>query len=764
MSTSTLLIVDDEPSNLATLKQILAPSYSLVFARNGTEALAAAEKHRPALILLDIQMPDMDGYSVCKKLKADESTEDIPVIFVSSLSEVGHEAAGFECGAVDYIVKPVSPALVHARVRTHISLVRTTMLERYIKQLEVQQEKIARLNRIQAVLSAINSAIVRIRDRQALFDETCRIAADYGEFDTAWIGLCAADDSVLTPVAYMGIELNRLQDLLKTSELQGSFQPCVLDQALTSRSTAFRNDISTIAHPSPLCRDALEHGYRSIIALPLVPQAQTVGVMVLYARAANFFDEAELKLLNELGGDIAFALNHIEQEERVNYLSYYDTLTGLPNNSLFLDRLGQIIQSARHERNTAFVVIINLDRFKLLNDTLGRHVGDQVLKTVGERLSRGLSRPFTAARLASDNFALAWTRTPDRDVAVWVGLIADLLDKPMLVEGRELHLSVHMGIAAYPLDGEDAESLFKNAEAALKQAKANGERHAYYSPEISARMAEKIELERLLRTALDQRQFVLFYQPKVDLRTGRIASAEALIRWRHPQRGIILPKEFIPLAEETELIVPIGDWIIHTVCAQQLAWQTNLVNIVPVAINLSALQFKKGQVQEFVRQALLEYRLKSDFVELELTESLVMQNLQEAEKIMREFRAMGLRLSLDDFGTGYSSLAYLKRFPFDTVKIDQAFISDVNHNPEDAAIATAIIAMAHSLQMNVIAEGVETEAQLNFLRVKGCDQIQGYFFSKPVSADEFEAMLRSDKRLVLDPDLNRVLKNIQSPH
>jgi len=346
MTTGIILIVDDEPSNLATLKQILSADYSLAFARSGVEGLAAAKKHQPSLILLDIKMPDMDGYAMCKILKADVSTENIPVIFVSSLNEIGDEAAGFESGGVDYIIKPVSPEIVRARVRTHLSLVRTTMLERYVNQLEVQQEKIVRLSRIQAVLSGINSAILRIRDRQALFDEACRIAVDDGGFGIAWIGLIEGNGSTMTTAAYKGIELNRLTRLLDALAREHSVDHSLPNQALSTENSAFCNDIRTIAHLDPASRDALEHGYRSIIALPLLPGTKSVGVMVLYARSPGFFDEEELKLLNELGGDISFALNHIEQEERVSYLSYYDTLTGLPNNILFLDRVGQIIQSA----------------------------------------------------------------------------------------------------------------------------------------------------------------------------------------------------------------------------------------------------------------------------------------------------------------------------------------------------------------------------------------------------------------------------------
>ncbi|WP_137935796.1 EAL domain-containing protein [Chitinivorax sp. B] len=750
MATNPILIIDDEPSNLATLKQILKNDYPLAFARSGTEGLAAAEKHQPSLILLDIRMPDMDGYTVCRKLKQDAKTENIPVIFVSALGEVGDEAAGFECGGVDYIIKPVSPAIVRARVRTHLSLVRATMLERYVTQLEIQQQKIARLSRIKTLLSDINSVILRTRDRQMLFTEACRIAVEQGGFDTAWIVL--AQGATMVQVARQGMTEERLNSLIMALPLQANGQQGVVHMAMGCGRPAFSNDIRACSDADQVCRDALDHGFLSLIALPLMPDTQATGAMVLYAHDAGYFDDEELKLLNELAGDISFAMKHIEQEERVNYLSFYDVLTGLPNNVLFLDRLSQIVQAAKHESGIAVMAIANLDRFKQVNDGLGRHAGDQVLKEVANRLTNELDRRYSITRLTGDSFAVAGTQTAADEVAVLVDQINVLLSQPMVIDGAELHLSGHVGVALYPSDGDDAETLFKNAEAALKQAKASNERYSYYSPELNARMAEKFELESLLRKALEQKQFVLYYQAKVDLASGRIAGAEALIRWVHPERGMVPPSDFIPLAEETGLIVPIGSWVIQSVCEQQAEWRAQQVRTVPIALNLSALQFRKGDVQESVQEALSSYGLAPNFVELELTETLVMQNLVEAERTMQAFTQCGLHLSLDDFGTGYSSLAYLKRFPFDTVKIDRTFVSDITTDSEDAAIASAIISMAHNLQMHVIAEGVETNEQLRFLRAKGCDQIQGYYFSRPVPAAEFESMLRNDKHLELEPD------------
>jgi diguanylate cyclase (GGDEF)-like protein len=752
MSMGTILIVDDEPANLAILKQILGPIYRLVFARSGAECLAACKKHQPALILLDIQMPDMDGYAVCRQLKADPLTEATPIIFVSALSEVGDEWAGFESGAVDYIIKPVSPAIVRARVRTHLSLVRATTLERYVVELELEQIKTRRLSRVHAVQSGTNSAIVRIREASTLIEEACRIAVAQGGFGVAWIGMLSLDRSQLNLAACQGVDASSLADSLQLAQDADSSGLGIPDKVLKAGKAIFCNDVRIVSDSGLTCKDAVRRGFLSLVALPLIVLGTCVGVMVLYAADVNHFDDPEMQLLNELAGDISFALHAIENEKRARFLSYYDALTSLPNTALFLDRLGQLIQGQGTPRDDddgdgVFVIALNLERFKQLNDTHGRHIGDQILIMVAKRLNDGISHSCTVARTGSDNFAVAGLQTKGQKVSLLCDKVTELLNEPFVIDSNSVQVSARLGIAIYPSDADNAESLFRNGEAALKQAKQTKEQYTFYSRELNAKLAEKIELERMLKFALDKSQFVLHYQPKVDLLTGRITGAEALIRWQHPERGMVPPVEFIPLAEETGLIVKIGAWVIHAVCEQQAMWRRDGVPIVPVALNLSTLQFRESNILKVVTNALTDHSLESDWIELELTESLVMHNPEEAERTMRAFRKQGIGLSLDDFGTGYSSLAYLKRFPFNSVKIDRAFVNDVTNNQDDAAIATAIIGMAHSLRLKVIAEGVETATQLNFLRAKQCDQFQGYFFSRPVPATEFALMLSNDKCL-----------------
>ncbi|HLD66455.1 MAG TPA: EAL domain-containing protein [Pseudomonas sp.] len=611
-----------------------------------------------------------------------------------------------------------------------------------------QQLRIDRLSRIQAMLSGINAAIVRLHDRQALFDEACRIAVEHGKFGLAWIGLLDKVTLAVQLKTGQGIDPEMLGDL-RFGTLATRLGQGVFGDGSSSEPVMIFHDLDLAYDLGLLSGAGQTKAYLSLAALPLQVDGAPVGVLMLYAREAGYFDEAEMRLLKELAGDISFALQYIEHEERLQYLAYYDALTGLPNRSLFQDRLGQLLHSARHEQRGVAVILLDLDRFKQLNDSLGRHVGDALLRMVGERLEASLEQPCVLARVVADTFAVAVAGLPDGvDATHLLGKrIFAPLEAPLTLDGHEIHLSAKAGVALFPSDGQDVESLFARAEAALKQAKASGEHYLYYAPEINARIVEKQALERALRVALEAGQFVLHYQPRVSLHNGRIVGAEALIRWQHPEQGLVAPDQFIPLAEQTGLIVPIGEWVLRSALDQQAAWLAEYLDVVPVAVNLSAVQFHKGQVLQLLRELLGDTPALAAYLELELTESVVMRDPDEAAKQLQAFRDLGLRLALDDFGTGYSSLAYLKRFPFDMVKIDRAFITDITRNPSDAAIALAVIGMAQRLNLCVVAEGVETEAQLNYLRSNGCDEIQGYYFSPPVPASAFAALLRSGKRL-----------------
>ncbi len=630
------------------------------------------------------------------------------------------------------------------------ALIRNAGIAEDITEQIYQQQRLARMSRINAVLSAINSAIVRIHDRNLLFQEACHVAVKEGGFGMAWIGVIDLGAQDGRMVACAGGEPGFAEKINLTTRIgmPGSDLPsCV---AVRELRTVIRNNIQL--SPSGASDETVhpvwpEEAYRCVAALPLIIDNRAVAVMTLFAEEADFFDEQEMHLLEELADDLTFALQFIGKEEQLSYQAYYDALTGLPNRRLFQDRLTQFLLANKPDQQVV-VIMINVSRFSQLNDALGRHVGDILLQQIAKRLDAALPDPYSLARISGDTFAIA---IPDlrhgADAAVILAQnIFAALEKVFAFGKRDIRITLRAGLALYPADGQDAEALFKHAEVALNNAKASAVPYLYFAPEMNVALAAWLALEGELQLALETAQFMVYYQPRVDVQSGRIVSAEALIRWRHPLRGIVAPGEFIPVAEETGLIVPIGAWIINAVCAQQAAWLRRQVGIVPVAVNLSAVQFKTGMLLQTIRDAVDAHHLEPHYIEFELTESVVMNNPDEATRNLQALKAMGMRLSLDDFGTGYSSLAYLKRFPFDFVKIDRTFIMDITNGPGDAAIATAVIAMAHSLSLRVVAEGVETLGQLELLKKLGCDEIQGYYFSRPVPADVFEAMLQEEKQ------------------
>ncbi len=448
-------------------------------------------------------------------------------------------------------------------------------------------------------------------------------------------------------------------------------------------------------------------------------------------------------------------------EERIRYLAYYDSLTGLPNRTFYKELVSRALLLAKRHHWTIAILFIDLDYFKRINDTLGHDIGDQLLRTVGKLVktcirqsdfiarSEGDELENVVARLGGDEFIVLLNEiTHSEDASRVAGRILKELAHPITLAGHEVFVTASIGIALYPLDGNEAETLFRNADVAMYHAKNQGRNnYQFYTKSMNATSLQRLDLENDLRKALDRGEFLLYYKPTVDVLTRTIIGAEALIRWKHPNRGIILPGEFIPLAEETGLIVPIGEWVLRTACSQNRAWQLAGHKPFRVAVNLSGRQFDQEDLIEVVSSALHDTGLDPEYLELEITESTIMKSPEKAATTLQKLKGMGICLSIDDFGTGYSSLGNLKKFPLDTLKIDRSFVTNVTADSDDAAIATAIIAMAHSLKLGVIAEGVESEDQQSFLRERACDAVQGYLFSRPIPPEEFIKLIREKKHL-----------------
>ncbi len=437
-------------------------------------------------------------------------------------------------------------------------------------------------------------------------------------------------------------------------------------------------------------------------------------------------------------------------EKNLYHAANYDDLTKLPNRHLFLDRLHQAIIRTKRHHNQMALVVLDLDQFKKINETLGHEVGDKVLQKVSLRLSDCLRKCDSIARLSSDIFAITLENINKiDDIHQVVKNLLDNISEPFHIDKHEIYITSSAGISIYPTDGTELSLLQRNAEAAMYKAKEEGRNsYQFYKTEMNEKSYQRMMLENSLRLALDKNEFLLHYQPQVDLRTGRILGAEALLRWQHPELGLVSPADFIPTLEETDLIIPVGEWVLKTACQQAKKWhQSGLGEELRISVNLSSRQFVKPGIIETIERVLKEAEMSPHLLEVEITEGTVMHNIQTTIESLRSISAMGVRVAIDDFGIGYSSLAYLKRFPVDTLKIDRAFIRDLTTDPDDEAITSLIVAMARSLKLDVIAEGVETNNQLLFLKSTGCDHIQGFLFSKPLPEDQFVKLLKDDHRL-----------------
>ena len=451
-------------------------------------------------------------------------------------------------------------------------------------------------------------------------------------------------------------------------------------------------------------------------------------------------------------------------EEQVELLAYYDALTGLPNRTLFRDRLGKALASARRREEKVALLFLDLDRFKTINDSLGHSVGDVLLKEVAERLKKWAREQDTVARLGGDEFVVVLTALIDiGDAAVAADRILKAMTPDCIVQGHLLSISCSLGISIFPDNGSEPETLLKNADAAMYCAKEQGRNNfQFFTQEMNVQAVERMTLENSLRVALEKNELSLVYQPQMDIATGRITGAEALLRWQHPVLGLVPPDKFIPIAENSGLIIPIGEWALKTACAQARQWQDEGLPAIPVAVNVSAVQLRHIRFLQVVEEVLDETGLRPQYIELELTEGLLLPNADLTLSVLQELSEMGLKLSIDDFGTGYSSLSYLRHFPVCKLKIDRCFVQAMTVNPDDAAITSTIINMARSLNLTVIAEGVENEEQMSFLRAHGCDEIQGYYFSPPLAAADFRDKVRSTLSAALPQNMDPFQEDFSS--
>jgi len=606
------------------------------------------------------------------------------------------------------------------------------------------EERVRRLNRVYMVLSGINELIVRCKDRMELCEQACHIAVERGGFDIAWIGMLDHATLDIQSVAWAGTDAIEIARFPATAHPDALESKGVLGRAIQTSKPVFDNDITTekgVVGPRRV--EAIRLGYRSMISLPLVVDRVVIGHFSLYSKEKDFFTDEEIKLLSELSGDISFALDHIHKSEKLDFLSYFDVLTGLPNRGLFHDRLKhQLDLSAQQNRKTA-LLLVDIKRFRFINESMGRQFGDSLLRTIAKRLRATWPNPDALSRISNDTFSGFVERINDTNET------SDILDRffdevvtpPITIDGKELSIAMTAGIAVYPDDGTDIDQLFSNAEAALKEAKIRGERHLHYKAEMNAAATETLTLESKLRRALARNQFVLHYQPKINLIDGSLSGFEALIRWNDPETGLVPPAKFIPLLEETGMINEIGLWAIQQALADHLTWNNTGLRPPRVAVNVSATQLAREDFVEIMTKVVEEAPDGTTSLDIEITESMLMQNIESNIEKLRALRRLGLNIAIDDFGTGYSSLGYLARLPLNALKIDRSFIITMKDNQFSMTIVSTIISLAHSLNLRVVAEGVDSEEQRELLKNLGCDEMQGYLFSRPLAAADVVRLL-----------------------
>lgn len=618
---------------------------------------------------------------------------------------------------------------------------------------KVHERRIARLDRIRRMIGGIHSVMLRRSNRAGLLHDACRVAASQGDFALA--AIVDIDAYTKRPrvlcLERAGADAEQPEDAARAAIAACDHLSLY---AVRAGKPIFANELQPGGRPAapqePLPADA---GTRSAAAFPLWISGRAQYALVLLAAEPDVFDSEEVELLEWMTGDLSFALDHLDTSQQLQHLTYYDPLTGLLNTRGIRERINRLVAAARERQQRLCICAIDLEHFARFNTRFGQEGGDRLLRGVSERLQKLAEREFIPARIGGDTFALVRLTSEDVGEDCFERHIPELFREPFDLDGVQVAIAFRAGIAVYPHGPEGyAQPLgLDHAVRALRKARNQGDTIAFYSAEDERLATRSLTLESQLQAALERDEFVLHYQPRLDIISGEIVGAEALVRWQHPEHGLLPPADFIEVAERSGMIRPLGTRVIQMVCRQQSAWRAAGIPIVPVAANVSGVQLNRDNLQQIVRQALADTALEPEWLELELTESAVMQDAIKSTRTLSALRDLGVKLSLDDFGTGYSSLSYLKRLPFHRVKIDRSFITDVTRSPEDAAIALAIIAIARSLKLTSVAEGVETGAQLSFLAKHHCDEMQGYFFSPPVDPDAFASFLREHRRLDLQP-------------
>jgi PAS domain S-box-containing protein/diguanylate cyclase (GGDEF)-like protein len=617
-----------------------------------------------------------------------------------------------------------------------------------------QQERILRLTRTLQMQSGINAAVVRIRDRDALLQETCRLALQVGGYEHVMISLVEPDGGRAVPWYRLG--LNADSNNCEAFPIGDGTESdtSLVGRALRTGEITISTDL-TKTEPPVLCREQLlAEGFKSVVALPFSVNGARVGVLSLASRDSDQLSDEELLLLQDMIANLSFALQYRQKETTAQYLAYFDALTGLAKRALFCERLDEVLRKRVEPEGAPTVVAFDVMHLSNVNDTFGRHVGDLLLQRVAEQLKHHVEDDTRVGYLGGGTFALVLSQDEGSIESVTTFLESTVFRDVFKIEGRTIRASFKSGIARYPLDGEDASTLTQRAEAALKAAKESGEPYLHYQVEMHSELAERLALEHNLRAALDEQQFILHYQPQINISTGRIDGVEALLRWNDPQTGLTLPGRFLPVLESSGMIVAVGDWVLRKAAEDCKRWTRMGLGPIRIAVNVSAQQIRRRTFVDNCLAAASACTAGGYGLDLEITETGLLHDVEGASRKLRELRTAGMRVAIDDFGTGYSSLGLLSKLPVDLLKIDRTFISGLPEDPANGTLVSSIIGLASAFNLITVAEGVETEEQLELLRKLKCNHSQGFLHSRPVPAEQLEQMLARQNRRPLRRDLN----------
>ena len=734
-----LLIVEDVATEAEiSVRQLKKAGHSCTWRRVETEQdfRQALRDFKPHLILSDFALPQFDGLSALAIAVAD--APDVPFIFLSGT--IGEERAiqALRNGAIDYVLKSNLERLVPAVARA---------LEDAIarRARRTAEERVSRLTRITQMLSAVNAAVVRIRSRTELLTEACRIAHRVGGYTHALIVLIEPSERTARPVAWAGVEDNQMKDLaFHVAETQAG-DTSVTGRAIRTADVSVCHDLSDLQAPVQDRERLVPEGIRSLASLPLVIDGTAVGAFTIGTADKSSLDGEELLMLQEITANLSFALQYLQKQDAVEFLSYFDPLTGLAKRPLFCERLVRMLEQRVGRQSILTVIALDVVRLSVINDSFGRHVGDRLLECVADRLKRHFDDTDRLANLGGGTFAAVITQsgTSEHALRLLNEQLTTLFSEPVSVNGRDIRITIKFGLAEFPENGEDASTLLHNAEAALRKARESGERYLHHRLEMNSEIAERLALEQRLTTALAEQEFVLYYQPKIEIATARIVGLEALLRWRDPEHGIVSPSVFLPILESTGMIVVVGEWVIHQAAADCKRLQSSGLPPTRIAVNVSPLQLRR---RHFASQFLEIASGMSDAengLDIEIVEGVLLDDSTSVIGQLQALRAAGVRVAIDDFGTGYSSLSRLSQLPIDMLKIDRSFTCNLGMDETSASVVSTIIRLANAFGMITCAEGVETKQQLEMLNMLGCQQSQGYLHSRPVPIDDVEQLMHA---------------------